>query len=119
METATSETSRDTFQRRERMVMICGSIGAIALVVSVWSLGASVDGELTEIPVWKRLLVAGWVLFPPIWFWYEYSFIFDERDRRDESLMRRRKDAQDVASKVWLSAAAVMAALAFGGQMLP
>lgn len=51
----------------------------------------------------------GWVVVPPLWFFFEYQFLFKAYGPGDA--FEAFKYGQDVASKVWLGIAATLTVL--------
>ena len=55
------------------------------------------------------LVYAFWVIGPPIWFFVEYHFIFNEKAARLEHLQY----AQDVAQKFWAALLVLLAGIGY------
>nr|WP_315183785.1 hypothetical protein [uncultured Albidiferax sp.] len=61
---------------------------------------------------WAQVLVALWVLGPPLWFFYEHFYYFPAFGNMSEGAgFEKLKAAQDVTSKLWAAMAVVLGAL--------
>ena len=59
-------------------------------------------------------VLALWTLLPPIWFWFEYIFLFrDAYPSAATDKLERFKYQQDLSSKIWLSAVSALLILYF------
>lgn len=71
-------------------------------------------------PDWaKKLVLAIWTVVPPIWFLVEWQVLLKSGAGKDKEWFERFKHSQELASKVWLAVAAVLAALYFGDKFHP
>lgn len=60
----------------------------------------------------SQVLVALWVLGPPLWFFYEYFYYFPSYGNMAEGAgFEKLKAAQDVTAKLWVAFSIVIAAL--------
>jgi len=84
-------------------IMVCAA--ALFIILS-----ATVGGTK---PNWSPFLAAIWTIGVPIWFWVEYTFLASEEEKNDSVSFKRLKYSQELASKIWLAVAAVLAALYF------
>lgn len=60
-----------------------------------------------------------WIIAPPIWFWYEFFFLYkrtqdDNRDKDPDRDFDRFKFGQDQSAKIWLALVTVLFGLYFG-----
>lgn len=78
------------------------SIVATVVIVGLYRMNPTAQ------PYRSALLAAwlGWVVIPPLWFAFEYLFLF--KTYGPPGSFEAFKYAQDVASKVWLSIAAAL-----------
>ena len=59
-------------------------------------------------------MLGAWTLLPPIWFWYEYFFIFSKAyPSADKDKLDTFKYEQDLSSKIWLALVSVLLILYF------
>ena len=59
------------------------------------------------------LILTLWVVLPPVWFWYEYFFVYKPKPYAGED-WDRFKYAQDQAEKIWLALLVALLGLYFG-----
>jgi hypothetical protein len=86
---------------------------AASLVFAGWDQGKKI--ELGGVKMYQVIVLAAWMLLPPIWFWYEYSFLFRNAfPKADSDEMDRFKYGQDASSKIWLATVSVLLILYFG-----
>ena len=58
---------------------------------------------------------AGWLLLPPVYFWYEYFYVYGRtRNAAARADLESFKYGQDVASKIWIAVVSALLALYFG-----
>jgi hypothetical protein len=92
-----------------------------SLVVGIVGFGKHVPkdgtcGTWPGIKIAEAFILICWAVLPPIWFWYEYFFVYkppkkDEAPRTDfESF----KYGQDVSSKIWIAVVSALLILYFG-----
>jgi hypothetical protein len=61
----------------------------------------------------KGWIAAIWAIAPPVWFWFEYSYLSTEEQKNDKNYRDRLKFAQDCASKIWVAVAGIFTASYF------
>ena len=79
----------------------------------------SVAKTLSVVGEWKAGILLFWVLMPPVWFWFEYFFLY-----RYDALTLPNGDAkadwdsfkygQDLSAKIWLALVTALTILFFG-----
>ena len=57
----------------------------------------------------QKLIAAGWMSLPPVWFFFEFHYVRKHRPGSLDSL----KESQESAAKVWAGVAAALAILDF------
>jgi hypothetical protein len=93
-----------------------GTVGAIALIGSLWfaRFGWGVKIESRDpIKVWQAVIVIGWLLVPPIYFWIEYFWLYKKSTAPGKPDLETFKYGQDVSSKIWIAATSALLALYF------
>jgi hypothetical protein len=98
-----------TNKRRYIWVGAVTSFGVIAAILLAWY---GWDKPIAEGRSWPHVKVAqvfmliAWTMIPPIWFWYEYWFIY-LKDYHSDRIVPENfelfKYGQDVSAKIWLS----------------
>ena len=71
-------------------------------------MGQKIDsgGAIKIVQVFMLVLLT---LAPPIWFWFEYIFLFrDAYPNEDKDKLRALKAQQDLSSKIWVALASVL-----------
>lgn len=58
---------------------------------------------------WYSWVYGSWVIGPPIWFFFEYHFVFSRKDDRLEQF----KYAQDLAQKFWAALLVLLAGIGY------
>jgi len=83
--------------------------GVIATILLAWH---GWDKPILKGQSWPHVKVAqvfmliAWTVVPPIWFWYEYWFIYLKGYHSDETVPENFelfKYGQDVSAKIWLA----------------
>jgi len=70
--------------------------------------------ECGGVKVYQAIVLGAWTLLPPIWFWYEYFFLFrDAFPKANSDELDQFKYGQDFSSKIWLAAVSVLLILYF------
>lgn len=83
-----------------------------SLVFARWGWGKKI--EYGGVKVYQAIVLGAWTLLPPIWFWYEYIFLFHEAyPSADKDKLDSFKYQQDLSSKIWLVAVSVLLILYF------
>jgi len=98
------------------MRWIVGSLASVMLAASIlfakWGWNQRIEDG--GVKVYQAMVLAGWTLLPPIWFWYEYFFLFAPAYLDIESKeFDRLKYGQDLSSKIWLAAVSLLLILYF------
>jgi hypothetical protein len=69
-------TQKDLRSRYTRWRWTIGSLAAVflaaSLVFAYWGWGHKI--ECGGVKFYQTIVLAAWMLLPPIWFWYEYFF---------------------------------------------
>jgi hypothetical protein len=58
-----------------------------------------------------------WILLAPMWFWFEYFFLFQDETKSGVKL-EEFKHGQDQSAKIWLALVTVLAGLYFGKDLV-
>jgi hypothetical protein len=101
-----------------------GWTAAVFLVISVgvcfWGFGQGFDPhKLSKIA--QAILLGLWVLAPPIWFWYEYFFLYSTYTAPSgaaKPLLEEFKHGQDQSAKIWLALVTLLFGLYFGKDLI-
>ncbi len=98
------------WQKAAGILAVIGLLGSLGLARFGW--GQKVDsGGVKKLQVY--VLVA-WTLVPPIWFWFEYIFLFRGAfPNADKDKLDSLKTQQDLSSKIWIAAASILLILYF------
>ena len=105
--------------KRRRFPLWQWSVGIFATVALVASLAFAVCGWGLKIQdggvkIYQAFVLGAWSLLPPIWFWFEYIFLFRNAfPEAEQSKLDRFKYQQDLSSKIWLAAVSVLLILYF------
>jgi len=59
----------------------------------------------------KGMILAIWLIIPPLWFWWEYIFIYRSAVKPEE--FEKFKYGQDVSRNLWVGISAALALLYF------
>jgi hypothetical protein len=106
-------TQKEKFRRIQHAA---GWFAGIALFLSLCfaPAGWGKKIECGGVKVFQAIVLGAWILGPPLWFWYEYIFLFRDAypDAKKENL-EEFKYQQDVSSKIWLAAVSVLLILYF------
>ena len=60
---------------------------------------------LVKHETWRLFLIGGWVLLPPLWFYVEYTFLFDKTKENFKEF----KYVQELARNIWAGFALLLA----------
>jgi hypothetical protein len=103
----------DVYPNTPRCVVVACFIGAVALVITV----AFIVVEATCLE-WRHrwflyVLIFFWSVLPPLWFWYEYHFIFKHVGKRSNPRsFDLFKHGQQTGAAIWAGALASMVGVA-------
>ena len=92
----------------------------ISLGLSFWGFGQGFDTKKLSKIVQAGLL-GFWVLAPPIWFWYEYFFLYSSYAPvapATKPLLEDFKHGQDQSAKIWLALVTLLFGLYFGKDLV-
>ncbi len=92
------------------ILWVAAGIALFALVATVIIVYKHLDEPTSN--SWRtavRAVWLGWVVVPPLWFVFEYQFLF--KTYGPDGAFEAFKYGQDVASKVWLGIAAALTVL--------
>ena len=96
-------------------VALTAAAGSIVLAFIPKHIAEPFDAKC-PIKVGQALVLSMWVLGPPLWFWFEYFFLY--RKMADNEIRKMKfdeyKHGVDVASKLWLALVTVLLGLYFG-----
>lgn len=91
-------------------------VGLAAVILGVVSVTYCVVEEYTY--DWKHnyflpVLIFAWTVFPPLWFWYEYFFLFKTFGKHENPhAFDLFKHGQQTSRAIWAGVLACMAAIA-------
>ena len=93
-----------------------GVISSIAMIASIivgicWGFGKGFDPH-DPVKVFQAVVLGIWVIVPPIWFWYEYFFLYSNATTKPG--LDEFKHGQDQSSKIWLALVTLLLGLYFG-----
>lgn len=96
-------------------VAFIGVLASIVLAFSAGGIAAPFDAK-RPIKVAQAIVLCIWVFAPPLWFWYEYYFVYARIPEQVEGRPKldNYKHGVDVASKLWLALVTVLLGLYFG-----
>ena len=80
-------------------------VGLLSAVLAVWSI---IDLSQRSL-YWYSRVYGFWVIAPPIWFFFEYNFIF----KKVHSNLELLKYGQDVAQKFWAALLVLLAGIGY------
>jgi hypothetical protein len=98
-------------EKFRRLQHAAGWFAGIALFLSLCFafFGWNTKIESGGVKVYQAILLGAWILGPPLWFWYEYIFLFrDAYPGADKDSLEAFKYQQDVSSKIWLATVSVL-----------
>ncbi len=70
-----------------------------------------------HIKVAQAIVLGIWILLAPMWFWFEYFFLFQDETKSGVKL-EEFKHGQDQSAKIWLALVTVLAGLYFGKDLV-
>src|SRR6266849_3306809 len=93
-----------------------GILGTLALlgslVLAFFGWGEKVESR--GIKIGQVFVLVFWTLAPPIWFWFEYIFLFRRAfPHANENSLNALKTQQDLSSKIWIATASALLILYF------
>jgi hypothetical protein len=83
------------------------TLGVLGVVAAIFSLFATSAQEET-----RQLILAAWVILPPIYFWLEYYFLCDKIPPKE---LEEYKMFRELSRDVWAGIAAALAVAYFKG----
>jgi hypothetical protein len=99
------------------MKWIVGIVATIlmlkSLYIAKYEFGVGFSKE-DPVKMLQAKILCFWILVPPIWFWFEYYFLYTEGKNGMEEL----KHGQDQSAKVWLALITVLFGLYFGKDLI-
>ena len=123
---AASQANIPTWVRVARALTpkLMGYLSALALGVSLifgvvalnWANLTTTAAEkgITPVGQAKMLILVGWILLPPVWFWLEYFGVYTHGRAGDPDDLDSFKYGQDISSKIWLATITALTILYFG-----
>jgi hypothetical protein len=108
----------DRWDKWQKWIFWIGLTGVVASVILAFStpgLAEPYNAKRTIKNV-QAIVLCIWVFAPPVWFWYEYFFIYRKISdkEKDKPTFDQYKHGVDVASKLWLALVTVLLGLYFG-----
>ena len=95
---------------------IFGVLAALALIGSLWFAQYGWGEKLeagNPIKVCQAAIVVAWLLGPPIYFWFEYFYLYKNSTAANKPDLETFKYGQDVSSKIWIATTSALLALYF------
>jgi hypothetical protein len=83
-----------------------------SVVFSYWGFGKGLE-DGSPVKIAQALILCFWVIAPPVWFWYEYFFLYKKANHSPEEFDQY-KFGIDLSSKIWLALVTVLLGLYFG-----
>jgi hypothetical protein len=71
------------------------------------------DADKLKLPYFHGIIYAGWVIGPPIWFFYEYVWHFPAKLKMSSKHRDELKLTQELASKVWAALIIIFGAILY------
>ena len=85
------------------------AVAVFAAVVAISSVAWSAVCDNQQVRKW---LVAFWSVSPPVWFFFEFHWA---RATKDEAELKRVRESQELAAKVWAGVVAALSILYLKG----
>ena len=105
MATSDETQGTSTYQTNKTFIVVMIVHAIVGAVISFFIASESKTA--------KGWVAAVWAVVPPIWFWYEYTYLTTEAQKANKDFRDRLKFAQDTASRVWLAVGGVFTATYF------
>lgn len=104
---------QERFRKWQWTIGTLGTIGLFAsLVLAFFGWGQKVENGGVKIA--QVFVLVFWTLAPPIWFWFEYVFLFRNAfSDAHENKLDILKTQQELSSKIWIATASVLLILYF------
>jgi hypothetical protein len=87
------------------------ALGFVALLLGPFGSRDPLDSD-HPIKVLQAVFLVTWIVGPPLWFWYEFFYLY-KRTKNSED-WDRFKHGQDQSAKIWLALVIVLFGLYFG-----
>jgi hypothetical protein len=110
----------DWKKAQARMGWIASGLLVISVAVCFWSFGQGFDPHKPS-KIVQAVLLGVWVLAPPIWFWYEYYFLYSNYAPTSPATkppLEEFKHGQDQSAKIWLALVTLLFGLYFGKDLI-
>jgi hypothetical protein len=105
--------------RRRFMAISGGVVGSFAIAFGLCCHRATPFSYDDGVRVWQAIVLGVWIIVPPVWFWYEYFYLFKRtKDFKQPQDFERFKYGQEQSAKIWLALVTVLIALYFGPNLL-
>lgn len=95
-----------------------GLFSALLLIYSLQYARHEFAGNFDEhdpVKVQQAIMLAFWIVVPPVWFWFEYFYLYKGSSNDD---LEKFKHGQDQSSKIWLALVTVLLAAYFGKDLI-
>jgi hypothetical protein len=116
------------FIKRRRFYEISGvlagliTIGTAWLAYSGWGTSITPGKPWPKIKIAQALVLIAWTVLPPIYFWFEYWFVYlgDHRPgHKTPDDLELFKYGQELSARMWLAATSCVLILYFGKDLRP
>jgi len=99
--------------------IVAGTAAILALGSVVFSYWGFAQGFTKDNPikVAQVIILAGWIVLPPVWFWVEFYLLYLPDPSSYES-WEHYQYGQELASKIWLALVTTLLGLYFGQDLM-
>jgi hypothetical protein len=96
---------------------ISGIVAPASLAFAYWGF-ADKFAKDSPVKVAQAIILVIWIVVPPVWFWFEFFFLYlpltRDPDRPFKMSWDEYKFAVDVSAKIWLALVTALLGLYFG-----
>jgi hypothetical protein len=110
------DATKSVFDQNYRCIYRAVIVSATLLALGSFVVGMKWRNDPSAHRTCKESLYAIWVLGPPIWFFFEYFYLF--RQHGKPGCIDTFKYGQELASRIWLALVAVLGVLFFGKELI-
>lgn len=105
------KTWDDVQPTRTFMAWAAAMVGLVALLLGPLGFGDPLDSN-HPVKVLQAVILVIWIVGPPVWFWYEFFYLYKRAKNPEE--WDRFKHGQEQSAKIWLALVTVLFGLYFG-----
>ena len=96
---------------------LSGIFGVASIVLGCFGFGKRFDPK-SPLKLTQAVVLLIWILAPPLWFWFEYYFLYKKLGPPSNGPLKlgldEYKHGVDVSSKIWLALVTVLLGMYFG-----